>query len=376
MLGRSRNPHACETERGLLSVEPISHPHLSWAHDAFGGLDGELAQLIQGAGSAMLIVGADGHVVAANQRAIELFHDVQHGPQTQVPKLAELLAPLEELHARRARDHRPTIDVARGGVSRTFGYSLSRGQRDLHLLVVADITRVRLVEEERDRLLKLATVGELMPMLLHETKNPLSAAVTMLELLLEEHAEPALMETLHAVLTEIRRAVLTLDGVGSVGRNMRSSGFHAIDYAIRDVCALLTPRAKRQGVELTCDVENLPLLPLDPASVRGVVLNLVTNAIHACPRGTGCEVTVRFALEDGAALLDVIDTGTGMTPEVLARCRELFFTTKRSGSGIGLALSDQLVEDAGGRMDIESHPGRGTRISIRLPGLVPAPHGE
>lgn len=329
------------------------------------------------AGSAMLAVSHDGSVVFANRRATDLFSACFRAgfdPDERTYRVGELLAPLEVLRASQEAHEarRPMLEVTHEGVTRLFGYSIHavpEREPELFAVVFSDVTELRRLEEERTRLLKLATVGEVMPMLLHETKNPLSAAATMLELLIEEQPADELRHDLHAILVEVRRAVLSLDGFGSVGRSLRSERAQAVDHAVREVCSLLEARAARYRIRIECDAPDLPLLPLDPASVRSVVLNLVTNALHACQRG-GCVIGVHLRYDGDALRLEVTDQGVGMTPEVLARCRELFFTTKRSGSGIGLALTAQLVEDAGGRLDIESEPGRGTRVTITLPGLA------
>lgn len=333
----------------------------------------ELLLVMDCAGTAMIAVTGDGSIVFANARATELFSACfasGFNPEDRRYDVAEVLAPVEALIlAQDAHGRRPTLRVTHEGVERVFGYTISRVPREhpeLFVIVFQDVTHVRQLEDERDRLLKLATVGEVMPMLLHETKNPLAAAITTLELLLEEHSEPALQAELHGVLVEIRRSLLSLDGLGSVGRSLRTSLPQAIDHAIREVVSLLEARAKRHGVDLSCEIPALPLLPLDASSMRAIVLNLVTNAIQACHQGR-CTVRVLFRLEGQTAKLDVIDTAGGMRPEVLARCRELFFTTKRSGSGIGLALTTRLVEEAGGSLTIDSELGRGTHIAIALP---------
>lgn len=235
---------------------------------------------------------------------------------------------------------------------------------------IEQVMRLRALEEERDRLLRLAIVGEVMPMLLHETKNPLAAACTLLELLIEEREDESLKHELHGALVEIRRALLTLDGLGSVGRELRCSTNHAIDHAVTEVVGLLDARARRHAVRLTSIVAPLPLLPLDASSVRAIALNLVTNAIQACERGG--VVCVRLAFEGHALVLAVEDDGVGMSPEVLARCRETFFTTKGNGSGLGLALCARLLDEAGGALDIDSASGRGTRVRA----VVPLAHGR
>lgn len=333
-----------------------------------------LLDLVDSLGTAVLLVEESGRILFANWRASELLGRIDAPHENH--DVATLLAPLATL-LREQDDQaprRPTVRVRHEETERVFEYSVSLARRrdpePLYAIAFQDVTHIVQLEQERDRLLKLATVGELMPSLLHETKNPLAAAVTSLELLIEDHSSPELQQELHGVLVEIRRALLSLDGLGSVGRSLRTPRSQAVDHAVKEVVSLLEARARRHGVTLVADVPALPLLRLDPSSVRALVLNLATNAIQACSDG-GCEVVVRARLAPGELgentfSLEVIDTGSGMSPEVLAHCTDLFFTTKRSGSGIGLALCRRLVEDAGGELRIESTVGRGTHITIQL----------
>jgi len=248
------------------------------------------------------------------------------------------------------------------------------------------------LREERDRLLRLAAVGEVLPSLLHELRNPIAGVTTALEVLIEEMESGELRDTLHALLGELRRAQLTLQGIGTADRALRGDGaHHAIDHALRDACRVMSASAREAGVELRTDIPDLPLLPIDAPALRGVVFNLLNNAIaaaraegaslpppppdassltlHRRPDGVarGATVDVVVRLDGTRLVVTVRDTGTGMKPEVLARCTELFFTTKARGSGIGLALARRTVESVGGSMAIESELGKGTSVTLSIP---------
>jgi signal transduction histidine kinase len=216
--------------------------------------------------------------------------------------------------------------------------------------------------------MRLAAVSEVLPAVLHELKNPLAAIGTALELLVEDCHEPEFRERLHAVLPEIRRMSLTLEGIGSVGRELPSTRYGAVDHALRESFMVLERQARERGISFTCEVVDLPLLPFDVAMIRAIAFNLLSNAIHACKRGDGIRLRAWLASGAPAALcVAVEDTGSGMTPEVVARCRELFFTTKPRGSGIGLALCDRAARAAGGSLSVDSQRGVGTKIVLKVP---------
>lgn len=236
------------------------------------------------------------------------------------------------------------------------------------------------IRAERDRLLQLAAVGEVLPSVLHELRNPVTAIATAVEALLEELPPSRIQEDLHAVLSEVRRIRFTLDGVSVVSQSLRGGRDVAVDFCLMEAFRLFEPQLARRGVTGRCEVSSLPLLPVDGNALRTVVLNLLTNAGHACDPGD--EVVLTASLAAGGRLLtvSVSDSGCGMDQATLARCQELFFTTKPTGSGIGLPLCRMLAERAGGTLRVESAPSAGTRVTLEVPiaiggGAGPSPEG-
>jgi signal transduction histidine kinase len=241
----------------------------------------------------------------------------------------------------------------------------SDGKR--YLLLLRDVSDDAEVRRERDRLLNIAGVGTALPALLHEIRTPLASITAAVELLLEEMADSVQREQIHAVLSEVRRMKLSLDGVLTVGRSLRSCRCAAVDQSCRHAWQIMSARARSLGIYSQCAVEDMPLLPLDPAVVGGIVHNLMINSIQACSAGQA--VNLRAGLSDDGSRfnLTVVDNGSGMTAEVYNRCTEIFFTTKRNGSGIGLALCRRAVEESGGTLTIESVVGFGTSVTIEVP---------
>jgi signal transduction histidine kinase len=127
----------------------------------------------------------------------------------------------------------------------------------------------------------------------------------------------------------------------------------------------------REQVRLETDLGPLPPVLCYPAKINQVVLNLLVNAIDACP--AGATVMVRScATADGVAV-HVVDTGPGIEKAVLPRIFDPFFTTKRpgQGTGLGLSISHGIVADHGGRIEVESTPGRGAHFTVYLPRTPP-----
>jgi signal transduction histidine kinase len=116
------------------------------------------------------------------------------------------------------------------------------------------------------------------------------------------------------------------------------------------------------------DVEpHLPKVRADRTLLGRAVTNLIENGLHAMPEGGRLAVTVRRA---GAAVeLVVADTGVGMDPEALERAFEPYFSTKATGTGLGLPIARRNVELNGGTITVESGRGRGTTVTVRLPAV-------
>jgi PAS domain S-box-containing protein len=130
---------------------------------------------------------------------------------------------------------------------------------------------------------------------------------------------------------------------------------------------IIRSRAKKQEVELVAELAPLPPVTCYPAKVNQVVLNLVANAIDACPPGG--TVTVRTAARDSGVEIHVLDTGTGIAPAVRDKVFDPFFTTKPpgQGTGLGLSISYQIVQDHGGTIAFDSEPGKGTHFVVFFP---------
>jgi nitrogen fixation/metabolism regulation signal transduction histidine kinase len=201
----------------------------------------------------------------------------------------------------------------------------------------------------------------------HEIKNPLTPIkLTVQNLLAAYREEP---ETFAAEFD--RGAKLILDQIGALQRI--AGAFHAYaqfpakEPRAVDVVALLEDvAALYEAAGGSAVVVEPPPTPLivraDRDELRRALINLVTNARQA----GASRVVLRAAAEDGTARIDVEDDGPGIPPELQGRVFEPEFTTKAGGSGLGLPIVKRIVTDYGGSVDLESHVGRGTRVTIRL----------
>ena len=313
--------------------------------------------------TSVLVLDAQGAVRYANESAMATLSLAPEqligraGPEV----LGDAVSPLG------IRDGEERIIRTPNGRARRISVE-SAAFEDESIIVFRDISQLARLRAQRDKLMGLAAIGEALPSLLHELKNPLAAVTTAVEVLIDELDEGAgVQDYLYAILSELRRMNLGFQGIGAVHGELRSPRTHVIDQACTRAALVLEARAANAQVRFRYVIRELPLLPFDPSVVRAILLNFVTNAIHACEPGSSVRVEVGLIDDDRALRISVSDTGAGMTPDVLEHATELFFTTKHSGSGIGLALCRRAIEGAGGELELRSVPGFGTVVEARIP---------
>jgi signal transduction histidine kinase len=140
---------------------------------------------------------------------------------------------------------------------------------------------------------------------------------------------------------------------------------------VREIIDLYTEIAARSGIELRAELpESIRKAPLDPDGIHTCLTNLVSNAIDACLMGEqkGTEVVVRLEDTAGKLVYEVVDNGSGMDYEIKKKIFTTFFTTKGGGgTGLGLLTTRKIVHEHGGRIEVDSNPGKGARFRMAFP---------
>ncbi len=221
-------------------------------------------------------------------------------------------------------------------------------------------------------------LAELAGGFIHEIKNHINTLSLNLQLLAEdfEGAQTPLErragERVGQLTEECRRLV---DLSNDFLRFARIDELRAVPTHLEDVLGrmvdFLGPTARAQNVEVDWHAEaDLPQVALDVELFEKVLLNLMLNAEDAMPDGG--TLTLQARAEGTDVVLDVIDTGAGMEPDLAPKVFEPFLTTKAHGNGLGLATARKIVVAHGGAITVQSEPGRGTKFTIRLPASPPS----
>jgi len=266
---------------------------------------------------------------------------------------------------------------ARSGTGRDMGT----------LLTLRDTASALELEQELEVSRRLAAIGRLTGNVGHEVKNPINAMVVHLELLrgklaagaFEQQSAQRHVDILADEMHRLDRVVQTLaDFSRPMDLDLRE---HDLRRVVGQVLELAGAELQEQGVAIQSDSPPQPVLVrVDAELMRQALLNLVLNGMQAMPSGGLLRVSVRRDARLG--VIEIADGGVGIPASVLPRIFDLYFTTKPTGSGIGLAMTYRILQLHGGELDVRSNADpesaqRGTTFTLRLPiSSVPAGEGR
>lgn len=252
-------------------------------------------------------------------------------------------------------------------------------------------------KDQLNRSERLAAVGQLVASVAHEVGTPLHSIAWHVQALAEEPGvTPDMKKRITVIDEQLNRVVRIIqDLLSSTRQRKPEPSWLSVDQVISPVAALMEPAFHAKGVALTVDLAiGLPLVWADAEKLHQVLVNLLTNALAATPQQGAVEVKAggRAAsseeLDAGRRVTPVMaamvvtiavcDTGIGMPQEDMQKAFQPFFTTKEvgKGTGLGLFLSRETIVAHGGRLSLESEPGRGTTVTVTLPGKFAEPQEE
>jgi diguanylate cyclase (GGDEF)-like protein/PAS domain S-box-containing protein len=250
------------------------------------------------------------------------------------------------------------------------------------MLHTEDVTDARRAEQQREAMAqseKLRALGQMASGIAHDLNQSLMLVSSYSDLARQALIQdPPNLAELDDLLTTTTQAAL--DGGETVKRLLqftratpeRDSEVVDLSSVVRDAAQLTAPRwrdaaqAEGRPISLDFETEGHPTIQGSSAQLRELMINLIFNAVDALP--TGGAIRLKVEADGGQGILEVADSGVGMSAEVQERVFEPFFTTKgESGTGLGLAMVYRIVEQHGGHIEVRSVPGHGTIFSIRFP---------
>ena len=241
------------------------------------------------------------------------------------------------------------------------------------VLVFEDQTERRRLQEQLIQSEKMSAIGQLIAGVAHDLNNPLASVVGFSDFLAEAgEIPPSLREPLQVIRQEAERAATIVKNLLSFARTQEGERTrHPIRALLESTLVLLRNQLMAHKVEATLEVEpGLPDVEMSPNQIKQVFVNVINNACQAissdAPSG---RIWITAKRVDDSVAVSVTDSGPGMTEDVAARVFEPFFTTKPEGegTGLGLSISQGIVREHGGRITLDTRPGRGATFTVELP---------
>ena len=242
------------------------------------------------------------------------------------------------------------------------------------LLTLHDIESVQEIESELELSRRMAAIGQLTSGVGHEVKNPINAIVVHLELLrnkMSAQDSPAFRH-LDVIQNEIQRLDRVVQTLVDFSRPVELKP-HDQDLRriVNSVLMLASVELETRDVQVINEVPAHPVIvKVDADLMRQALLNVVLNGAQAML--TGGTLRVRLAEDSRWALLSVSDEGEGIPEDIRSKIFNLYFTTKKEGSGIGLAMTYRIIQLHNGQVDVESHIGQGTTFTLKIPVANPS----
>ena len=237
------------------------------------------------------------------------------------------------------------------------------------LLTLHDVESVREIENDLELSRRLAAIGRLTAGVGHEVKNPINAIVVHLELMRTklgdaDHRAMRHLEVIESEIQRLDRVVQTLvDFSRPVELQLKEQDMRRI---VSGVLMLASAELETRDIQVQSDLPDHPVLAkVDADLLKQALLNVVLNGAQAMSEGGKLRVSLA---EDGrVAMLSIHDQGAGIPPDVRDKIFDLYFTTKKDGSGIGLAMTYRIVELHNGSIEVESDATHGTTFILRFP---------
>lgn len=272
----------------------------------------------------------------------------------------------EEVITETGRRLQVSLDFIHGGDGARASEALGA------LLTLHDSESMRQIETELEVSRRLADLGRLTSGVGHEVKNPINAIVVHLELLREKLARRDHSAERHVdvIQNEIRRLDRVVETLVDFSRPVE------LDLAVHDLCSIVNsvltlaePDLEQRSVHVEKILPNVPVyVRVDADLIQQALLNVLLNGAQAMADGGELRVELRQSGHD--ASLRIRDHGCGIPREILGRIFNLYFTTKREGTGIGLAMTYRILQLHNGSVQVESEVDVGTQFTLRLPTVV------
>ena len=230
-----------------------------------------------------------------------------------------------------------------------------------------DVTEMKMMEEQIAHSEKLASIGRLAAGIAHEIGNPMTSIFSFVQILREEEDDPFKKESLDTIYFHVNRVSGILKQLSGFSKMPAGDTRECnINEIIETSVNLIQYDKKAKSITMTKHLDpNLPTVMADGNQLSQVFVNLILNAVDAMPEGG--ELTISTETRDHKVVISFRDTGVGIKNEDKAKIFDPFYTTKEKGTGLGLAVSYNIIKKMNGTITVDSEIGKGTTFTITLP---------
>lgn len=235
------------------------------------------------------------------------------------------------------------------------------------VLIMQDVSSIKNLEIQLERSRRMAALGQMAAGIAHEIRNPLGTLRGFAQFFgNQEVAGKDSKQYSELMISEIDRLNQTISGLLQFSRP-REPQLQRInlDDLLKNVTILIDGDLKNHAVHFHCQTDTGIEMDADPDLLLQILMNLLKNSINATREGD--EISVRCSEDEQLVRISVEDTGCGMSSKVRERMFDPFFTTTKTGTGLGLAVSHQILEQHHGEFEVVTEAGRGTAVTVKLP---------
>lgn len=245
----------------------------------------------------------------------------------------------------------------------------SDGKSDGRTIIIQDKSQVKQLQQQIDQSEKLAVIGQLAAGVAHEIGNPLASISSLVQLMQRKNEDEQLGEKLKTIKENIDRISKIVRELVDFSRPPgEDKELLAITDVLKTAVGIVKYDKRVKNVEFVTDMDSeLPLINIIPDQLLQVFVNILINALDAI-EGEG-KIEVKTHLENGLICIDIKDNGCGMTPEVINKIFDPFYTTKSvgKGTGLGLSVSYGIIKKLNGNITVKSKLNEGSIFTIKLP---------
>ena len=363
---------------GIIGVSlMIAHQNVRLLSQSYQKVQTYSSEILQNLEDAVVAVDKTGLVTIFNQAAQKLFgvsadksvgQNISSLDATCCPALIESLESGQPIS-------RPLEEVVVNGDKRIISLRTSilwddDGAIDSVILVATDLTMQQQLQEQLRRKEKLTAMGELASGVAHEIRNPINAIGMIAQRFLKEfrprQGEEEYLELAKSVVSETRRTNEIVQRFLQYAKP-QPLNFSVVDMKdlLLEIAAFYKSAADAKGVKCVSGIKKSAIVNADRDRLKQALLNILQNALDATPRNG----TIRIAgeKEHKKYVVKISDTGAGIAEDNYHKIFDLYYTTKKDGTGLGLPIVYQIIQGHNGEIDFESKIGKGTTFKIKLP---------